>query len=178
MPELWVKGACQGRSDEDGNPLSPYMLIIDAWEDENLAAEQPCLFIGGGAMILPGLFSKRGHYGDIVEIRKEAYNVPDFMLWNVDAREHRINGMYRFILLDVYDGHKKPHGLYHKKYILELKKHLLKDGTLCINYIPDSIKDLEVFSTMLKTVFPETKYEAVKSTDGEVLQIVFFCGVK
>lgn len=178
MKELWVKGVCQGRAEDDGTPISPYMKAIAAYEPL-LPRGATCLFLGGGAFILPSLFHKLGHTVTTVERRPSvAKKFGDWArTWVGDARTFLkvvTIPRYNFILLDCYDGDKKPEGLYGKKYLEKMCDLLTTNGTLCVNFIPKDDKELSHFNAILCDMFKSVD-TCDWEKDGKVVQIVYFC---
>ena len=186
---MFLEGACQGVSDLEGKPLSPYMKAIATYID-SMTPFQDCLFLGGGAMIIPAYAKDKGmrltvfeKNAEVYEYAKEHYNALGLgpVVYLVDAK--MFNGYldekqkYGFILLDCYDGLKRPQDLYGEEFMSACKGRLTGKGTFCVNYACTDPDEIHTFSLLLGKMFPNVtrKMFFMDQEMAHPAQSVFFC---
>ena len=182
MIELTLMGACQGRANDDWTPISPYMRVVSRFE-ESLPRQSTCLFLGGGAYILPHLFGLSGHHVTVYEKDLYVYSRQHpthlFCNKNRDAAyapsDYSGDPSINFIMLDCYTGFTPVSCLFSTKYLVKLKKLLLKDGVLCINYIPTVNTSIAVFKRRLAVLFSSCEAYSIYDVNNIPRQTVYFC---
>lgn len=176
-----VNGQCQGTYDKDGLPLSPYMKPI-MHRIAALQASSQCLFLGGGAMLLPAYASNLEHLCEVWELSPEViiesgkiHKDPKFTVRQEDAR--LVSGLedewFDFILLDTW-----PYtiDLYCLSYFGECKNKLKKNGLFVVNYCNESEDILKLMGDLLSKnykVKQETLYHDKEMK--KAAQAVYFC---
>lgn len=188
---LFVDGVCQGVSSKDNIPLSPYMKFVMK-HIEGMTPGSDCLFLGGGAMLLPAWAKTEKKMNvtvfendaDVYEIAKEKFDASRIgtSVYLVDAK--LFNGYlshqerFDFIFLDIWP---RIGSIYSVDFIRDCSKRLTEKGTLSVNFCSDSHEEISEFGKMLAKVFKNVKMNLI-CMDQDMkhpAQAVFFCnGVK
>ena len=144
---MLIDGVSQGVSDKDNNPISPYMkFVVD--HINTLKPFSDLLFLGGGAMLVPGWAKReKGMNITVFENDPEVYEKAKEhfqglglgpVVYIVDAKafsgylSHQLR--YDLVFLDCYVGSTRSQGLYTTDYAQLCKGRLKDKGTFCVNY--------------------------------------------
>jgi len=185
---LFLDGLCMGAVGLSGEIASPYMIPI-AHRIAGLQASSECLFLGGGAMILPAYASRKGHIASVWEVDPEVIVksrsfVDDRDAFNITLRQEDAKHIdileeewFDFVLLDIWPHHKD---IYDLEYFKKCESRLKIGGLFTMNYIPDSVDKKAQCAEMaetLKYVFTMVKYDILYYDNEEKLpaQAVYFC---
>lgn len=189
---LFVDNVIQGVCDMEGNPLSPYMVFVKEF-GKTLPKDSHCLFLGGGAYILPEYFQKtlkleswsvekdddvalvaHSHFGPITHTELTHHSAEDFDNGD-ESCLGATKGTFNFIFLDCYDK-GFPEKLYCPEFITRCKTALTPKGVFAVNYGGTAV-EIEAFGKMFATVFANVKVNLIAMDPdfkGQV-QGVFFC---
>ena len=178
---LLLDGVVQGVSDHTGYPVSPYMLPIMR-HIKLLFASSKCLFLGGGAMLLPSFAKSQSmdvvvleNNQEIIEAARGSFGFNMNEVYFVDASklDYAIVDKHDFILLDCYP---KTEYLYSKEYAEVCKTKLRDKGTFCVNYCEEDTDKATKYAKDLANVFGNVKAVTFyTSKDEKPKQFVFFC---
>lgn len=184
---LFVNGVCQGVSSKDNKPLSPYMRFVMNHID-GMTPGSDCLFLGGGAMLLPA-WAKKLHNmnvtvfendAEVYEVAKEKFDASELgtSVYLVDASlfhgylSHQER--YDLVFLDTFPNTDK---LYSRAFVQLCSERLKEKGTFAVNFCSDSHEAISEFGKTLAKIFKNVKMNLI-AMDAEMTkpaQAVFFC---
>lgn len=161
---LFINGVCQGVSDKDGTPLSPYMKPIM----ERIAGLQPkseIMFLGGGLCILPKWAKNHGHSVSVTEVDDDVIRLSGALeaginVFNQEALDIMLfeEDWFDMIVLDVWPNHPT---LYCADHFVLCKKHLKKGGLFAMNYVADTQESIDSMGKLLAVVWPNVKMTVI-----------------
>ena len=182
---LFQNGAIQNEVDKNGNSLSVYTYVLDAFSQ--LSSKGDALVLGLGAGMIVKKLSSRGYNIDVVEINPKILDITkNFFKYEVTNTEYffedartfvrKCKKKYSLIVVDLFLSDGVPDHLTTKEFLNDLNNCLSNDGIIVSNSIMDFTDDLALTTVLstFNTIFEDLYY--IEQTNLKMSNLFLIAG--